>query len=140
MRMTNTAKSLYAIEKSFLSALLIAGLLMGVTAVAANVGYDSTRSLKNISPPAEEVMKKWGVELVAVRTSAAGHMIDFRYRVIDGEKSLPLFDKELRPFLLHQKSGKSITIQNTAKVGPLRNQKKPREGRVYWMFFRNMGG
>lgn len=81
--------------------------------------------------------EKWGIELVAMRSTAAGHMVDFRYRVVDAEKAAPLFKRKTKPYLIHQTSGKALGVPNTAKLGSLRNSNTPQSGRTYWMFFGN---
>lgn len=80
---------------------------------------------------------QWGIELVAMRSTAAGHMVDFRYRVLDAEKAAPLFKRQTKPYLIHQASGKVLAVPNTAKIGSLRNSNTPQNGRTYWMFFGN---
>lgn len=80
---------------------------------------------------------EWGIELVAMRSTAEGHMVDFRYRVTDAEKAAPLFMRQTKPYLLHQESGQALGVPNTAKIGSLRNSNTPQEGRTYWMFFGN---
>ena len=83
------------------------------------------------------LQEQWGVEIVAVRTTAAGSMIDFRYRVLDADKAAALFKRKTKPYLIHQESGKVLEVPVTAKIGPLRSSDTPQEGRVYWMFFGN---
>jgi hypothetical protein len=85
----------------------------------------------------QALSEKWGVELVAMRSTAAGHMVDFRYRVTDAKKAAPLFKRQTKPYLIHQASGKVLAVPNTAKLGSLRNSNTPQEGRTYWMFFGN---
>jgi len=89
---------------------------------------------------AEALKERWGVEILAVRRAAAGHMLDFRYRVVDARKAAPLFVRQTKPYLIHQRSGKALGVPETAKLGPLRNSNMPQAGRVYWMFFGNPGG
>ena len=84
--------------------------------------------------------EKWGIELVAMRSTAAGHMVDFRYKVLDAEKAAPLFKRQTKPYLIHQASGKVLAVPNTAKLGSLRNSNTPQAGRIYWMFFGNHHG
>ena len=81
--------------------------------------------------------EKWGIEVVAMRSTAVGHMVDFRYRVLDAEKAAPLFVRSTKPYLIHQESGKVLAVPNTAKIGSLRNSNTPQNGRTYWMFFGN---
>lgn len=83
--------------------------------------------------------EQWGIEITALRLTAAGHMIDFRYRVIDAKKAEPLFIRKIKPYLVHHASGKTLAVPNTAKVGTLRNSNAPKENRIYWMFFGNRG-
>ena len=87
-----------------------------------------------------EIADTWGIEITSVRMSAGGHMIDFRYRVLDAEKAASLFVRSNKPYLIDQKSEKVLSVPNMGKVGPLRNSNKPIEGRIYWMFFGNSGG
>jgi hypothetical protein len=81
----------------------------------------------------------WGIQIMGIRQTAAGHMIDFRYRVLDPKKAGPLFERRTKPYLIDQASGKVLAVPRTAKVGPLRTSEKPQEGRIYWMFFGNPG-
>lgn len=72
--------------------------------------------------------------------SAAGHMIDFRYRVLDAKKAEPLFARENKPYLIDEASQKVLSVPQTAKVGPLRTTGDIKEGSIYWMFFGNIPG
>ncbi len=85
----------------------------------------------------QQLVENWGIELIAMRSVAAGHMVDFRYRVVDAVKAAPLFVRHNKPYLINQASGKALAVPNTAKVGSLRNSYTPQEGRIYWMFFGN---
>lgn len=88
----------------------------------------------------EQVADKWGIEITSVRMSAAGHMVDFRYRVLDSKKAETLFVRANKPYLIDQKSEKVLAVPSMGKIGPLRTSNKPKEGRIYWMFFSNPGG
>jgi hypothetical protein len=85
-----------------------------------------------------DLREKWGIEIIGVHLAASGNMLDFRYKVVDGKKAAPLFDRNNKPYLTHQPSGKVLTVPRTAKVGPLRSSDKPKEGRTYWMYFGNL--
>ena len=125
-------------------------LLLGATlTLSAPIVADASVSEKTVSKSAGtgfiqqtkeqklELSEKWGIELVAMRSTAAGHMVDFRYRVLDAEKAAPLFKRQTKPYLIHQASGKALAVPNTAKLGSLRNSNTPQNGRTYWMFFGN---
>ena len=88
---------------------------------------------------ATRLAEQWGIEITALRLTAEGHMIDFRYRVLDVEKAKPLHLRQVKPYLIHEASGKVLAVPNTAKVGALRNSNIPQKNRIYWMFFGNSG-
>jgi len=88
-------------------------------------------------PPGIE--EQWGIEITSLRLTANGHMLDYRYRVLDAEKATDLFKRQIKPYLIHQASEKVMAVPETAKLGPLRNSNIPQEGKIYWMFFGNAG-
>jgi hypothetical protein len=107
-------------------------------AVAAPAAQLDPSAAPTASTPVSDVAAKWGIEIASVRISAAGNMVDFRYKVIDAGKAASLFERTTKPHLIHQSTGKVLTVPRTAKVGPLRSSDKPQEGRTYWMFFGNL--
>lgn len=88
---------------------------------------------------AESMEETWGIQIIGIRLSAAGFMLDFRYRVIDAEKAAPLFDRATKPYLIDQETGAKFAVPNPPKTGPLRTSDPPQQGRTYWMFFGNPG-
>jgi len=85
------------------------------------------------------IKRRWGVEVMYVRQTAAGYMLEFRYRVLDAEKAKPLFERRTKPVLTHAESGARLIVPTPAKTGALRNSNPPIAGRTYWMFFANPG-
>ena len=83
--------------------------------------------------------RKWGVEVIFVRETSAGYMLEFRYKVLDPEKAKPLFERQTKPLLMHAKSGATLIVPTPAKTGALRNSNNPKAGNTYWMFFANPG-
>ncbi|MHB8808429.1 MAG: hypothetical protein ACYC9M_00245 [Desulfobulbaceae bacterium] len=88
----------------------------------------------------EEVKEQWGIEITSLRMTAGGHMIDFRYRVLDAKKAETLFVRENKPYLIDEASQKVLSVPTTAKIGPLRTSGDFKEGSIYWMFFGNIPG
>jgi hypothetical protein len=89
------------------------------------------------------IEEQWGVKVESIRTTAAGNLLDFRYRIIDSNKALPLVERKNKPYLIDQESGKSLGVPTGAKVGPLRQTVRyglPKEDRVYFVLFGNPGG
>jgi hypothetical protein len=91
-------------------------------------------------PRTKTYMKRqWGIEIVFVRQTAAGYMLEFRYKVIDAEKAAPLFERQTKPLLTHTESGAKLIVPTPAKTGALRNSDTPLVDHTYWMFFANPG-
>ncbi len=89
--------------------------------------------------PENTMEAKWGIQIRGIRLTAAGHMLDFRFRVDDPDKAAPLFERRTKPYLISQSSGDRLEVPRPPKVGPLRSSNPPMAGRVYWMFFGNPG-
>jgi len=83
--------------------------------------------------------REWGIEILYVRQTAAGYMLEFRYKVVDAEKAKPLFERRTKPLLTHAESGATLVVPTPAKTGALRNSNPPLDGHTYWMFFANPG-
>lgn len=125
----------------------IAWLLSGVlllAALAVQMGAPVFAAEQAEPPkkhPREKTLMKrqWGVEILFVRSTSAGYMLEFRYRVIDPEKAKPLFERQTKPMLTHVESGAQFVVPTPAKTGALRNSNPPLKDHNYWMFFANPG-
>jgi len=95
----------------------------------------------NISPEeAKELVDTWGVELLGMRLTAAGMMLDFRFRVLDAEKALPLFDHRIKPHIVAERSNIKLPVPMAAKVGafrPTNRGKNIKADKIYYMIFGN---
>ena len=83
--------------------------------------------------------RQWGIEILYVRQTAAGYMLEFRYKVLDAEKAEALFERQTKPLLTHVETGSIMIVPTPAKTGALRNSNLPLDGHTYWMFFANPG-
>jgi hypothetical protein len=80
------------------------------------------------------------VKVIGLRPSAAGYMLDFRYRVLDAKKAAELVNRKTKPYLIVEKDGSTLHVPVTSKLGPLRQSAQfPKENRNYFMFFANPG-
>ncbi len=120
-------------------AFILFGLVIQNSSAISSTGSHSQPKEITKQTHEQRLKDQWGIELTSVRMTAAGHMVDFRYRVLDTTKAAPLHKRQTKPYLIHQASGKVLAVPNTAKVGSLRNSNIPKEGRIYWMFFGNKG-
>lgn len=122
----------------------VAILVLASMVSACATGGASGITSQEVSSPKElsgtEIAEKFGIEVVALRSTAAGHMLDFRFRVVDLEKAMPFFREDIKPYLVDQASGKSLNVPVPAKLGPMRpTGRNPKLGVTYWMFFGNPG-
>lgn len=86
------------------------------------------------------LVDKWGVEVLGARKAAKGYMIDFRFRVLDADKAMPLFDSRTQPYLLTEGSNIRLPVPVGQKVGAFRATNRGKNitaGRDYYMMFAN---
>jgi len=148
-------KGLTGWHKRPLASLLAGGLVVIAAlgpAPQARAAGDSTQdkvvaTMAAVTPgpaahhPREKTFMKrqWGVEVLYVRQTAAGYMLEFRYKVLDADKAKPLFERQTKPLLTHEETGARLIVPTPAKTGALRNSNLPLAGHTYWMFFANPG-
>jgi hypothetical protein len=106
---------------------------------SATAGESHGADLFNHPRDKTRIKRRWGIEIVSMRRTAAGYMLDFRYRVLDAEKAKPVFERRYKPVLIHELTGARFAVPAPGKVGPLRNSNFPQQGRIYWMAFANPG-
>jgi len=83
---------------------------------------------------------RWGISDCTMMLSAAGYMLDFRYRLVDPNKAAPLFDERNKPHLEHPRTGAKLIVPTPPKVGALRQKPEaPVVGKTYFMIFANPG-
>jgi hypothetical protein len=84
--------------------------------------------------------ERLGVKIRGVRLSAAGFMLDLRYRVLDAAKAEPMLDRKVQPYLLDS-SGARLGVPASPKVGQLRSTRRSAIllDRDYSMLFGNPG-
>jgi len=84
--------------------------------------------------------ERLGIAVEAMRVSAQGFMLDFRFRVIDPEKARPIMDRSIKPYLIDEASGAKFLIPSSPKIGPMRQTTRRIErDRSYWLLFGNPG-
>ena len=121
--------------RTWLLAMLLAGGLV-ISFVPTSVVAEERAS----HPRQNTLLKReWGIEIVYVRQTSAGYMLEFRYRVLDAEKAGALFERQTKPVLIHADTGSRFVVPTPAKTGALRNSNPPKDGHTYWMFFANPG-
>jgi hypothetical protein len=120
---------------------LAPGALGGQVADAADLTVATIASSAQAQHPRTRTLMKrqWGVEVQFVRQTAAGYMLEFRYKVLDPKKAQALFERRTKPVLVHPETGAKLIVPTPAKTGALRNSNIPLKDHTYWMFFANPG-
>lgn len=122
---------------SFCRLVLAAIVLSAQCGCAGRPGNSTSGDTVLDTAPVEKAL---GIEVQSLRLSAGGYMIDFRYRAVDPGKAIVLFDRETRPYLVHEATNAKFLIPAPAKVGPLRQTtNNPVAGKTYFMMFANPG-
>lgn len=108
--------------------LIVAALLAGCQTSQKNIDFDDSSEENN------------GIEVECIQLSAAGYMLDFRYRVVDPVKAYDLLQREAETYLIDEKTNAKLIVPTPPKVGALRQKTKtPEAGRVYFVMFANPG-
>jgi len=123
-------------KKGLLLLLLI--VTVSLLALSSCAGRRHKPSLQSAHLQNERLRERWGIEFVALHLTAAGHMVDFRFRVIDPEKAAPLLSRSKKAYLIDERTGTVLGVPITKKVGPLKTATRlPKAGRIYFIFFLN---
>jgi len=138
------------LERFVLVALVLGALLVGTCMAKADPtpsGAGGTAHVSTNAVPtniiaaaaAKDLESKWGIQISALRISAAGNVIDFRYQVTDADKASALGNPKLKPELLDKATGKSLHVPNT-KAGQMRSTgQRLAAGKTYTALFTNPG-
>jgi hypothetical protein len=89
-----------------------------------------------------EVQATYGIRIEGLRLSAAGSMLDFRYRVLDPAKAAPLLNGKIQPYLLDEVRGARLGVPDTPVLGRIRQTARNNnimENRTYFVMFGNPG-
>ena len=109
--------------------LVLLGLLLAASPLWA--GGTPSPAVPDHAPP---------IAITSVRWSAAGYMLDVRYRILDVDGAWAAFNRRQRPVLHHAASGATLIVPAPAYVGPLvQTSERPKPDRIYFMFFANPG-
>ena len=114
-------------------------ILFLVFLMLAGCATTGQRPVAEVAPGNSSLEEKWGVKVLGVSLTAEGYMLDFRYRVLDPEKAMPLFDRQRKPYLVDEVTGALFVVPEPPKVGALRTTRPPKADRNYFIIFANPG-
>jgi len=82
----------------------------------------------------------FGVKVLAVRRTANGYMLDFRFRITDIEKATEIMQRKIKARLTIEKDNSTLHVPVSYKLGALRQSgANLLENKNYFMFFANPG-
>ena len=113
--------------------MLLTALMAGCSAAKKPLSTEERQAQQ-----AAALASQHGISVLALRRTADGYMLDFRYQVLDPQRSRAIFSHQDKPYLIHEASGRKFAVPSSGKVGPLRQMPRdPEAGRNYFMFFAN---
>jgi len=122
--------------------LLVIAPVMGCRTVRQQPQHATPSSGSQVRANANSVdpEQNWGIRVEGLRLSAHGHMIDFRYRVLDSDKAFPLADPANNAYLIDEATGTRLKVPVMPKVGALRSTATAlKAGVIYTILFANPG-
>lgn len=85
---------------------------------------------------------QYGIRIEGLQLSAAGSMLDLRYRVVDPEKARPILDGRQQPYLLDEARSAQLGVPETPVLGRLRQTARNNvihTDHTYFVMFGNPG-
>lgn len=121
---------------------VIALALNGCATVSEKKGAEPVTQVEEQPKIAEQlsIEEKWGIKILSISQTAAGYMLDFRYRILDPDKASVLAHPKYQANLIDQASGRILSVPVSPKVGSLRGiakHEKPKANRNYYVLFMN---
>lgn len=122
--------------------LLLAGALAALVGAGCSTVpvADAEAGAARAVPESPEA--RYGIRVEALRLSAAGSMLDFRYRVVDAALAAPLLDAKLKPYLLDEARGARLGVPESPVLGRIRQTARNHKiltDRTYFIMFGNPG-
>lgn len=87
--------------------------------------------------------REWGIKLLRVNLTAAGYMIEFKYKILDPQKARGIVQRKFAPdpYVVVAKSGAVLKVPFSAKLGSLRSSVRTANqmqiGKNYFTLFAN---
>ena len=122
-----------------LARLLVLGLSLFAAFCAGCAATHPEKQAGMAVPAGEQSAEEaWGIQALHVRLTANGTMIDFRYGVLDPDKAVPLFRREVKPYIVDEATGAKFTVPDLPKVGAVRSTtRNPVAGQEHFILFTN---
>lgn len=126
---------------------LVLAMVWGITAAAPSLAQHAAHAtapytVQSVTDAQRTAARnQWGIDILGVRMTAAGHMLDFRYRVVDREKAGRLIHPKMGLVLVDQDRGEKLPVPRLANVGALQQTRSHLlPERTYSVLFANQSG
>ena len=103
---------------------------------------DAVAPIQASAPQSSSVEATYGIRVAGLHLSAAGSMLDFRYRVIDAQKAAPILDGKFKAYLLDEARGAKLGVPDTPVLGRIRQTSRNNKiltDHTYFIMFGNPG-
>lgn len=120
--------------------LLILALVLALPGLSAGAATEVAPPVADQAVDEQSVEERLGVHIQGIRLSAAGFMLDLRYRILDADKAAFFLDRKTVPYL-RDSAGAGLGVASSPKVGQLRSTRRGaiHLDRDYSMLFGNPG-
>lgn len=123
-------------SKARAAAMLLAVLCGGCAAAPA--GERSSPPSLPVTAAARAAGEAAGIQVTALHISAAGRIVDFRFRVVDAGKAGGVLGRQTEAYAVDQKTGARLPVPRAGKVGALRQTTSAAVvGKIYYILFAN---
>jgi hypothetical protein len=112
-------------------------LLSGCAGVYPQSESNQVPSIENTG-----VETAYGIKIEGLRLTAAGSMLDFRYRVLDAQKAAPFLNGRIQPSLVDETRSARLGVPDTPTLGRIRQTSRNgviHTDRSYFILFGNPG-
>ena len=118
--------------------------LMGLALQLSGCATVPAGDVANQAAQAEQasVVSTYGIKIEGLRLTAAGSMLDLRYRVLDAQKAAPLLNGKIQPYLLDEARSAKLGVPDTPVLGRIRQTSRNNvihTDRTYFVMFGNPG-
>ena len=117
----------------------VAAAICLITGCAYDGRRDSPGIEERYLTSMDELTSRLGIEIISLRTTANGRMLDLRYRVSNPElaRTVTKRDSKLNILIFDAASNKTLSVPTT-HLGMLRTKSfNPKRNRVYYVLFDN---
>lgn len=136
--LTSSSEHRWTLGRELAVVVLLA--LLSLTGCASLQEQMEASQQDQAEPPDLEAV--YGIRVEGLRLSAAGAMLDFRYRVLDAKKAAVILDGKTQPYLLDEVRGAKLGVPDTPILGRIRQTARNNNilvDRTYFIMFGNPG-